>query len=300
MAYFTLTLPGREMAYAEAGEGTPLVLLHGSLADHRYWSAQMAPFSQKFRTLAPSLPQYWPAKWNGVSGEFTVGAHADAVAAFLRAMGLPPAHVVGHSRGGRVALELALRHPELLGSLTLADPQLQPASGVPSGNASPVDRGVAEAGRPLEPRQDTSPSRGNSVNFREQAAKLVLEGKVEEGMALFLDSVAGVPVWQRLNSRRRAMVLDNAMTLVGQMRDATPAPSADDVQALSMPVLLLNGERSSDDYHAATRWLAGLLPHARHSVIPKAGHGMNAENITAFNDVVLDFLAAVDAKRRFP
>lgn len=274
MTYFTLTLPGCDMAYAEAGEGAPLVLLHGSLADHRYWSAQMGPFSQKFRTIAPSLPQYWPAKWNGLSGGFSVGAHASAVAAFLRAMGLPPAHVVGHSRGGRVALELALQHPSLLASLTLADPQLQPASGEPSGQTS--------------------------ANFREQAAKLVLEGKVEEGMALFLDSVAGVPVWQRLNSRRRAMVLDNAMTLVGQVRDATPAPAAEDVQALSLPVLLLNGERSSNDYHAATRWLAGLLPHARQAVIPKAGHGMNAENIRAFNESLLDFLSAVDAKRRSP
>ena len=269
MTYFTLTLPGCEMAYAEAGEGVPLVLLHGSLADHRYWSAQMVPFSQKFRTFAPSLPQYWPAKWNGVSGDFTVRAHAEAVAAFLRAMNLLPAHVVGHSRGGRVALDLALRHPGLLSSLTLADPQLQSAASLTE----------------------------NAANFREEAAKLVLEGKVEEGMALFLDSVAGVPVWQRLNSRRRAMVLDNAMTLVGQVHDVTPAPSAENVAALSMPVLLLNGERSSDDYHAANRWLAGLLPHARHSVIPKAGHGMNAENITAFNDVVLDFLASVDAKR---
>src|SRR5688500_3434000 len=61
-----------DMAYAERGAGTPLLLIHGTLADHRWWAPQMEPLGRHYRVVAPSLRHYWPARWDGAGGGFTV------------------------------------------------------------------------------------------------------------------------------------------------------------------------------------------------------------------------------------
>ncbi len=51
----TLHVNGYGMAYAEHGTGAPLLLVHGSLLDQRYWAPQMGPLGEDFRVVAPSL-----------------------------------------------------------------------------------------------------------------------------------------------------------------------------------------------------------------------------------------------------
>jgi pimeloyl-ACP methyl ester carboxylesterase len=56
------TLPsGVVLPYLERGAGEPLLFVHGSLCDYRYWAPQMEPLAQQFRCIVPSLSHYWPA-----------------------------------------------------------------------------------------------------------------------------------------------------------------------------------------------------------------------------------------------
>ena len=105
------------IAYATAGEGPPLVLLHGGWGDHRYWRRQLEGLSGDFAVAA------WDTPGCGRSSDPPVGwrmsDYADCLAAWLDAAGIERPHVLGLSWGGALALELYRRHPAIPSSLVL-------------------------------------------------------------------------------------------------------------------------------------------------------------------------------------
>ncbi|MFQ1084981.1 alpha/beta fold hydrolase, partial [Bordetella trematum] len=74
--------------------------------------------------LAVSLRHFWPERWDGCGDGFSFSRHTEDVLAFIDQVAGGDAHLVGHSRGGRIALEAALRSPARVRSLGLADPGL--------------------------------------------------------------------------------------------------------------------------------------------------------------------------------
>ena len=119
----TIEVNGYPMAYQETGSGIPLVLLHVHLADYRTWDTQVPDFSKAYRTIAVSLRHYYPEKWNGVGDDFSVAQHASDVAALIKKLNLGKVHLLGHSRGGTVALTVANLYPEVIRTLILEEPQ---------------------------------------------------------------------------------------------------------------------------------------------------------------------------------
>jgi pimeloyl-ACP methyl ester carboxylesterase len=116
-----LRVNGYDMAYVERGAGVPVVLVHGSLSDYRYFAAQMEPFSARHRVISVSLRHYYPEHWDGNGSDFSYQQHAADVAAFIQALNAGPVHLIGHSRGGTVAMFVANAHPELVRSLVIAE-----------------------------------------------------------------------------------------------------------------------------------------------------------------------------------
>ncbi len=94
------------LAYVEEGTALPVLLLvHGSMSDYRSWLNQLGAFSARYRTIAVSLRHGFPERWDGIGDDFSVEQHAADLAAFITRMNLEAIHVVGHSRGGAVALQ---------------------------------------------------------------------------------------------------------------------------------------------------------------------------------------------------
>src|SRR5690348_8331417 len=113
-----IEVEGLRIAYQQAGEGPPLLLLHGGLSDSREWRRQLEELSDEFTVVA------WDAPGCGQSSDppetFRLPEYADCLAAFVDALGLGQSHVLGLSFGAGLALELYRRHPTVPRTLVLA------------------------------------------------------------------------------------------------------------------------------------------------------------------------------------
>ncbi len=72
--------------------------------------------------IVPSFRHYILEHWNGLDGQFKMAQHVDDMIAFIEGLSLGPVDLIGHSRGGHLAFRLALKRPELLRKLVLAEP----------------------------------------------------------------------------------------------------------------------------------------------------------------------------------
>jgi len=113
---------GTELAYVEAGQSTPVVFVHGTVSDYRYWEPQRAAIAERHRFVAYSLRYHEPNRWQDDGAQYSVQTHVDDLAAFIQSLNAGPVHLVGHSYGGDVAIRVALSHPELVKTLTLVEP----------------------------------------------------------------------------------------------------------------------------------------------------------------------------------
>lgn len=98
--------------YEARGAGDPVVMLHGGFATIETWEAQAAALAEHYRVFLPERRGH--GRTPDVDGPMTYEAMAGDTAAFIEALGIGPAHVVGWSDGASVALQLALRRPELV------------------------------------------------------------------------------------------------------------------------------------------------------------------------------------------
>ncbi|WP_027798169.1 alpha/beta fold hydrolase [Paraburkholderia dilworthii] len=264
---FATIASGICVPYVECGQGEPLVFVHGSLCDYRYWSAQTAALSEHFRCISVSLSHYWPAAEACIQGEFGWQTHVAELAEFIEALDIAPVHLVGHSRGGCVAFNVAREYPRLVKTLTLADP----------GGPLQID-GMPDA---------SLPTATNALRAR--VVELIEAGEIDAGLELFVDSVSAPGSWRKSSAAFRTMAADNAATLPKQLRDPLPAYSRDAARGVKCRTLLIEGQRSPRMFRNNVEKLADWIDYADKQTIAGASHGMNVSNAGAFNRLVHSF-----------
>ena len=269
----TVRANGTDVTYAEAGTGEPVVLVHGSLSDYRYWTLQMRPLAARFRVIAPSLRHYYPEKWDGVGDDFNIDQHRKDVVALIDALGVGPAHVVGHSRGGHIAFRIAQHHPDHVRRLVLSEP-----GGGLDPDLSPL---AAEVNRRFEPG-----------SFQTQAEALIRAGDVDGGLRIFLDAVSGPGSWDRTPPIAQQFTRDNATTLLGQIHETRQPFSRDAAAAIRAKTLLVLGGDSPPMFGQIIDALMSAIADSQKIVIPGASHTMNVTKPALYNQAVLDFLGA--------
>jgi pimeloyl-ACP methyl ester carboxylesterase len=260
-----LDVQGLRIAYERAGNGPPVVLLHGFVGDSREWHTQLDGLSDEFTVVA------WDAPGSGRSADppasFRIGDYADCLAGFVAALGLERSHVVGLSFGGALALELYGRHPATVRTLILASAYAGwPGSLPPDVVEERLQMCLRSAALPPADFVRTMlPSM-----FSEHASAEIVHGFTEI-MGEF--HPAGF----------EAMVRSLAEA---DLRGVLPRVDVD--------ALLLHGDHDvrapltvAEDPHAA-------IPTSRLVVIPGAGHVCNFEAGDRFNAEVRMFLRSVN------
>jgi pimeloyl-ACP methyl ester carboxylesterase len=274
----TLRVNGYDMAYVERGSGRPLVMIHGAMSDYRHWAAQMEPLSESNRVVAVSLRHYFPERWDGKGGSFSWKQHVADLISFIKALDAGPVGLVGHSRGGLVAVEVALAEPDLIRSLILAEPGLI----LDESGFGPTLQEKAAARTAATERA----ARIKSVLSRFQ------EGDIDGGLEIFVEAVGGGGSWKERPEAQRQILRDNAWTIKGMEEEQRRAVSCGDLQGLNMPVLLVGGEKSPQRYGEILTVIEPCLKDRARVTIPNASHGMNRMNPGAFNSAVAQFLSA--------
>jgi pimeloyl-ACP methyl ester carboxylesterase len=129
--------------YDVAGDsGEPLVLLHGGLATNDGWGMQTPFFAERFRVFLPERRGHGHTP--DVDGPLTYELMAEDTIAFLEQVVKEPAHLVGWSDGGNVALLVAMERPDLVRKIVVIGANYDSAGLVPTGEfASPDEPGLA-------------------------------------------------------------------------------------------------------------------------------------------------------------
>ncbi|MBP0464921.1 alpha/beta fold hydrolase [Roseomonas sp. PWR1] len=250
------------LACTEAGEGPPLILLHGLFGAGQNWGAIRKALAPRFRVLAPDLRNHGASPHHA---DMSYAAMAADVAETMDAAGIPRAAVLGHSMGGKVAMTLALARPDRVERLVVAD--IAPVRYRPTLRAYVA----AMQALPLAP------------GLTRKAADEALAATIPEAgiRAFLLQSLrfeADPPSWR--------LGLAEIAAAMPAIEDFTAAPGA----TFGGPTLVMAGARSPyirAEHHEAFR---ALFPRADFATVADAGHWLHAENPGGFLAALEPFL----------
>jgi pimeloyl-ACP methyl ester carboxylesterase len=275
-------LHGNRATYRVAGEGPPVVLIHGMINSSRHWEAVATRLAGSHRVIAPDLIGHGGSATP--RGDYSLGAHAASIRDLLATLGVERATIVGHSLGGGVAMQFFYQFPQRTERLVLI------SSGGLGPEVSPLLRGAAMPGSALLLRLATQPrivgalaaagtrlrARGNANGVQLQAIVRAL-GPLQEAGAqrAFLETLRAVidRHGQRVSARDRLYLLSEIPTMVvwGE-RDRT--------------IPLAHGLATRD-----------AVPGCRFELLPRAAHFPNLEDPAGLAAVLVDFVATTAPAR---
>ena len=240
------------LKYFVVGDGDPIVLLHCTGGSSKQWTELAESLRASFQVIAPDLCGYGgTTHWPG-AGTFNLAVEADLVAALIDKFE-KPAHIVGHSFGGAVALQLALRHPQLVRTLTLIEPA-----------AFHLLRGGDEVDdRALRQVSEVGTTIVNAVNC----------GDYVGAMRRFVDYWSGEGAWDALPNPQRVALATRINKVTLDFWATLNEPTRlSDLADLRMPALVIFGGRSPLPTRRICFHLARKLPDVRLRTIADAGH----------------------------
>ena len=268
---------GVRLYYEIAGEGTPIVFVHEFAGDFTSWEPQVRFFSRRYRTVTYNARGYPPSEVPEDLSRYGQDIATNDLAGIIKALNLPPVHVVGLSMGAYTTLQLGLRYPQVVRSLV-----------------------VAGCGYGSEPEERATFQR----DAQELARRLETEG-MEEAGKIYASGPTRVQ-FQRKDPHGydefvRNLLAHSAKGLANTMRAIQAArPSLydleDDLKKMKLPTLILSGD---EDWPClkVNIFLKKTIPTSAVGVLPNSGHAINLEEPLFFNTIVQDFITQVDCER---
>jgi len=250
-----------------AGAGTPVLLLHGSVSSAAMWTPVIDALKPRFRTIAPDLIGYgrtdpWPD-----GHDFSLDDEARLILPLVKN---EPVHVVAHSYGGAVALQLARSGDVTLRSLTLIEPVAFYA--------------LREAGEP----EAFAEAEALGTTFIARMAA----GETETAMRGFVDYWSSPGTWDAMDEATRAQMRRAAAKIVLDFQATFADPGPEPFRALRLPVRLIAGDKSPLSVRRIAAVLARCLPSATLQVIAGANHLLPSTHHRELSTLLLEELQA--------
>jgi pimeloyl-ACP methyl ester carboxylesterase len=240
------------VAYAGCETGDPLLLLHCTGGSASHWNNIAELMGMRFHLIAPDLCGYGETgPWPGIR-PFMLADEVLLLAPILDTLARPM-HVVGHSYGGAVALQLARRYPERVASLTVIEPAaFHLLVGGDDGDELAFDE---------------------ICKISTAICDAVICGDYVRGMRRFVDYWGGEGTWAALPDDKRTALIARIGKVALDFWAALKEPTRlDDFAALKIPTLVLRGSRSPSPTHRICWRLAQRLPDTELQTIDGAGH----------------------------
>jgi pimeloyl-ACP methyl ester carboxylesterase len=277
---------GTSLESVERGSGETVVLVHGSASDRRTWENQIEVLGRHFRVVAYSRRYHWPNEPIPEGADYPMMQQVDDLGAVLRQLEGGRVHLVGHSYGAFLCLLLAVREPDLLKSLVLAEPPV-----VTLFVSNPPR--LRELLRLLATRPRTAAA---IIRFIVRgvvpASAAIRKGDVDRSIRTFGTAILGRAALEALSERRMQQVRANFIK--AELLGSGFAPIDEkEVRGVKVPTLLVNARRSPRMFHRLADRLEELLPNAKRVEIDGASHIMHEDNAEAYNKAVLSFLRSV-------
>jgi 3-oxoadipate enol-lactonase len=256
-------LNGARIHYRREGAGFPIVMLHAGVADSRMWQAQADAFAGQFDVVRPNMRGFGdselpPRPWTP----------RDDLRALMDELQLKPAHLIGCSMGGSLAIDFAIDHPERVSKLVLV--------------------GAGVSGQAQDPRHEGLYAEVVAADERND-----MKAVNEAEMYLWLDGP------YRARGYVRQPLRDLFLDMNGRNLDAdwskAPMQSLEPgavtrLNEVAAPTLVIVGDADLEPIRETADLLASSISRARKVVIHDAAHLPNLEHPEEFNRIVLDFL----------
>jgi len=253
--------------YDVSGRGPAVVFIHGWTHNLSVWDDQVAALKNRYEVVR--FDRRGSGKSTGISDQ---SADPQDLLLLLEALHIPRAYIVGHSRGGDVALRFAAAYPQRVRGLILY--------------------GAYPQGFPRSPDVDQF--------FSSLPGIAQKNGLDSVGKLILASPLAWVPPGRNdITERYRHLWASYSGK---DLLDPQPPsnrvaePTAEQIKGLRMPTLVIVGDHEAPFIAVAADSLTRWIPGAKKVVIPNAGHGAHFAQPASFNSALMDFI--FDVERR--
>jgi|AGTN01.1.fsa_nt_gi Predicted hydrolases or acyltransferases (alpha/beta hydrolase superfamily) len=247
----------------EAGQGKPVIILHGLLGSSRNWGGIAAKLGEKRRVLAVDLPNHGASPWSEIMDYPSMAAET---ARFIEEHVGGPAAVIGHSMGGKAAMTLALARSDLVERVVVVD-------------IAPV--AYTHTFAPYIKAMRAAPLGGaeRRADIEESMAAIIPDPRVRAFLMQNLEGAPGSYRWR-----------PNLAVLGAAMDDILAFPRLPEEARYDGPALFLHGAESDYVLPQHEDLILALFPNARIRAVEGAGHWLHADKPLEFLEAVSDFL----------
>lgn len=255
-----IKVSGLNIHYLTGGQGSPLIIVHGGGEGSAGWAKPMAELTKKYRIYAPDLPGWGNSE--AIAGDYYIPELVEFLDNFAHSLGLQSFYLMGHSLGGGIALNYALKFPNKVDKLILV-------------SSLCLGKEIALWVRFL--------SSLRIENTLGKAAHAILRGVkwfVDSTLAPMFQIEFVNPICAASLTLGRKVVTFRQQTMV----------LADRLSEIAMPTLVVWGAKDPVVPFRQAYMAAELIPDCQVKVFADCGHSVYRERIPEFSGLVGGFL----------